>query len=527
MLHKTYAERLPSLTALYLETDSAALFSHISAIRRLAEENDDDDLLAETRLLRAHYFFAKNYPKDIRVPMLDSLVQMGRRENRRWLELMATNMLALSYFYAWEEYERAFELHRRVYDMLKTTTTEYFPNKRYVYAQIADEYYYFSDYRQSIFHNLLALKAHSPYAFQPPGPEPGILNNLGLCYQKLGKLDSAKFYFEQVLNSARRNGSEQWEGIARGNLGNNLYLQKNYDAAVPLLENDVRIAVKYRDWGLASGSQMILANISLLRGDIASAAKQIPAAHEYVRRSGQYQRYQNLYPLLARWHALQNHPGLSAAYLDSAIMVRDSLNRKFNALHIARAMQRAEMERHRAELENIEVRRSHNILQRNVLIGVVVLLMTGTVIYYRAQRRRAVRQEQELFDASRQLDDFARNISEKNSLISMLEQHAGADPQALAELQQSTILTDSDWAHFRSLFEKVHHGYLQRLREKLPGLTPAETRFMALSKLGLSTREMAAMLGIGTDTIRQHRSRLRKKLNLSEEGSLEELASQV
>ena len=81
----------------------------------------------------------------------------------------------------------------------------------------------------------------------------------------------------------------------------------------------------------------------------------------------------------------------------------------------------------------------------------------------------------------------------------------------------------SNGSIFGQLFEKVHSGYLYRVKEKIPGLTPAETRLMALVKLQLSTKEMAAVLGISPNSVRSTWSRLRKKLNLPEEGTMEEL----
>jgi DNA-binding CsgD family transcriptional regulator len=99
-------------------------------------------------------------------------------------------------------------------------------------------------------------------------------------------------------------------------------------------------------------------------------------------------------------------------------------------------------------------------------------------------------------------------------------------PEAFS-LQKHTILTNQEWEHFRSLFEKVHSGYLQRLKEKLPDLSPAEIRFMTLAKLNFSSKQMADTLGIGTDAVRMMRYRLRKKLNLNEEGSLEELIANI
>jgi DNA-directed RNA polymerase specialized sigma24 family protein len=107
------------------------------------------------------------------------------------------------------------------------------------------------------------------------------------------------------------------------------------------------------------------------------------------------------------------------------------------------------------------------------------------------------------------------------------QQHGNETNETLQQLRHSTILTDSDWEYFRDLFEKAHPGFLQRLKEKIPGLTPAETRFIVLSKLELSGKEMAAMLGIGTDAIRQLRSRVKKKLNLQEESSLDDIVNHI
>ena len=174
-------------------------------------------------------------------------------------------------------------------------------------------------------------------------------------------------------------------------------------------------------------------------------------------------------------------------------------------------------------------------LQRNVLVTLIILLMIGAVYYYKLQQKKyALKQEQvkkaekDLDEATWQLHDFAKHISEKNALIEMLEQQSDKENNnVLQQLHQSTILTDDDWDHFRNLFEKAHAGFFNRLKEKLPGLTPAETRFVALSKLGLSNKEMAGILGVGTDAIRQYRSRLRKKLDLGEENNLDELIMNI
>ena len=68
---------------------------------------------------------------------------------------------------------------------------------------------------------------------------------------------------------------------------------------------------------------------------------------------------------------------------------------------------------------------------------------------------------------------------------------------------------------------------MQRLREKLPQLSPADTRYIVLSKLNLTSREMASMLGVRPDAIRLYRHRLRKKLQITDDKTLEELIRSI
>ena len=94
-------------------------------------------------------------------------------------------------------------------------------------------------------------------------------------------------------------------------------------------------------------------------------------------------------------------------------------------------------------------------------------------------------------------------------------------------LLESTILTEEDWKKFRQLFEKVYPGFFIRLKDKMLDLSPTETRLLALTKLQISPKDMSSMLGVSYDAIRKARQRLRKKINLPEEGGLEELVELI
>ncbi len=539
LLHKAFAERAVILSRFYnydlVYKDSVSLFNRINSIKKLAVDNHDDDLLLEAHLLRCCYFFHRKFPHALVLSMLDSLNEEGKKQGKLWLQIVAENALATYNFNTMQHYEQGFEHQQRAYDMFKNVDPAEFPRKQDYLSQMADMHYFFNDFRQAIFYDLQALRAEPPVQVASFPVDINILNTIGLCYQQLNMTDSAEYYFGRTISLAKTRNEEPWVGIGSGNLGYSLFLQKKYAAAIPLLQKDVDQAVKGQDWGLASGSLMALADISILDGDLTKAGDQIALCRQYVSRSGQYKRFQRLYPIMSKYYALTNQPALAAKYLDSSIFVKDSLNRKFSALQLLRASQHIDLERNRAAIANIESQKTISTLERDTLLGILLLVTGATALIYREQRKRArlqkeliVKTQSELEDATKQLNDFAKNIAEKNEMIQLLGQQAdGADKDAVWKLQQSTILTDADWAYFKGLFEKVHNGYLQRLKEKLPGLTPAEVRFMALSKLGLNSREMASMLGVGPEAIRQYRLRLRKKFDLHEEASLEEFAAGI
>jgi DNA-binding CsgD family transcriptional regulator len=64
-----------------------------------------------------------------------------------------------------------------------------------------------------------------------------------------------------------------------------------------------------------------------------------------------------------------------------------------------------------------------------------------------------------------------------------------------------------------------------KLKDSFPDITSAEQRMAALTRLRLTTRQIASMLGISVDSVHKSRQRLRQRLNLAADASLEEVLS--
>lgn len=511
--------------------DSVSIFNKIDSVRQLAIAHKDDDLLMEAHMMYVHYFFYRpNLGHELLAAKLDSLQQQAVEQKRLWAEILAENLKSFFNFDVLHNYEAAFVHKHRVYQLIKNISPADFPYKQACLTQTAHNYYVFRDYRECLFFNKEALAAEPSIRLEAYPTRLGILNTMGICYQQMNMPDSSDYYFQETYNLADKLNIPVWKGISSGNLGHNYFLRKAYDKAEPLLLYDVKEARAIADWGLASGSLMVLANISLIRKDFAKARQQIMEARGYVYRSGQYRRLKDLYPLLCKLYTAENQPGLAAVYLDSALFVTDSVTRQTNALLMLRAEQRAHKAQYDAEIAAVQNRRHINILQRNGLIGFVFLLLLVSLWVFREQTKKQQRQEEDIKRAEKELKMFARNIAEKNEIISLLREQFETDAHDTVEqLKQSTILTEEDWEYFCALFDKVHTGYLHRVKKKLPDLTPAEVRFVVLSRLQLSLQEMAAMLGINQPSVRKTRSRLKKKLDIDmeDDASLDKLVADI
>ncbi|AYQ33529.1 tetratricopeptide repeat protein [Runella sp. SP2] len=541
LLHKTYAQRFPTMFDLDNGNPPGLTVkqyqAYVGNIKKIAEKEGDEELTVETDILiHRDYFYHPEFTKQS-LGFIDSVYQFNTNKKWRWLEIKLEYLYGIIYFNAVRNYEQAFIHFEKLAELLANTPDIEIPDKLLYYYKIGEAYYFFSDYLTTIKYLELALTV-PPYTQDCKRQLTHTANTLGLCYQKLKQYDKANYYFQKAYEFYEPSCFEKgvWKAISSGNIGYSYYLTKQYQKAKPLLELDAKSAIEVlKDYGLAVGSLTPLGAIALDEGDVALAEKYLSKAKKCAILSGQYKRFELLYPQLARLESAKGNSKLASVYLDSALIIRDSLARQFNALQIMRAKQKTDLEIHKAEVLKLEHEKSVSLFIRNALIVMVILLMIAAVWVYRWQSQKSKQKEaalqkaqKELEEATAELNDFAKKLMDNNQLVETLAKKSGEEnAEIINQLQKITLLREEEWDRFRRLFDKVHTDYLLRLKTKYPELSPAEIRFVVLSKLKFSNNEMATALGVGSDTIRQYKSRLRKKLQLSEQTSLEELIENI
>jgi len=442
----------------------------------------------------------------------------------------------------------AFEFFQKGYNNLKKFGFENSPNIHDYMGIMGQSYYEFGDYEGAIRYLREALEVSDTEAARRHGENRLIKNTLALAYQKMEKYDSAIYFFKQAHDESVLSDYLFWAALTNGNLGYVYYLQGKYDEAIPLMEADYQESIKSGEWNSAVNAAMGLATMYLKRKEMAKAEFYL----SYARRNINYGSLRELagfYKNMSTISRIKGDHNMAYAYVDSFLVYTDSLKKINDSRIINQAKLKVEVEQHTSELKLLEARRSREILIRNGALAILILSGMIAGLFYNRQRMKRkkeleladlhkARAEDELKNAQKELLVFTQMLKEKNELIENFRNeiehlHHTGQMQAeertehLNQLLNSTILTEDDWKEFRLLFDKVYPGFFIRLKEKMADLSPADTRLIALTKLQLAPKEMAAMLGLTYEAIKKSRQRLRKKINLPEEGNLDELVELI
>jgi response regulator RpfG family c-di-GMP phosphodiesterase len=148
--------------------------------------------------------------------------------------------------------------------------------------------------------------------------------------------------------------------------------------------------------------------------------------------------------------------------------------------------------------------------------------------------QETLKAEKEKYDLKvRELSSTLLQISERNQLleelkndISLLDTKDFTVRKILSRLDR-ILEGKSDWDTIRPRIESLHQGFIQQITHAHPDLSHNQIIFCALLRMGLQSKEIARILGVSADAIEKNRYRIRKKLLLNPDDSLENYLSSI
>jgi tetratricopeptide (TPR) repeat protein/DNA-binding CsgD family transcriptional regulator len=419
----------------------------------------------------------------------------------------------------------------------------------HVYTELAELLYQVEEYDECIINAKKGITAWGKMNYDKDIKDPykykiDALNTMGNSFYKTNRPDSALACYQQALLSATENKDTVRAAKVLGNIGRVLYAQNNFDSAYSLFKTNYQISKKDSIYNEAANASLWMAKTNLARGNKAVALAEVREAIPLLGLwpNGPYLR-DTYYTLIQVFKSMKNYDS-AFFYNDRYFALNDSLEKEVATSSIAIAKAKLNDKTSRYKIQNLNKQKSTQLLIRNIIIAAIVFLSVLAILLLNRQRLKEmlktikIEQEKQLLEneiasAKEQMQMFTFNIIEKTNLIENLEQQmqdnisSAGQQETIAVLSNLTILTEVDWSRFKELFEKMYPMFFQRLKTSAPDITVAEQRMAALTRLQLTTRQMASMQGISPDSVHKTRQRLRQRLGVSSETNLEEYLGSV
>ncbi|GAB4310893.1 MAG: hypothetical protein Kow00127_00660 [Bacteroidales bacterium] len=325
-----------------------------------------------------------------------------------------------------------------------------------------------------------------------------VYDNLAAAQLVLGRIDSAKFY-------------------------NNLARDIADSLNVPLL---------------ISGAMLTAAQITEQHNDYNLAIQYYLEAFDQARKSEQYEKMRVAAKGLSNLYEKQGDYYNAFQFNRRYKSLNDSLNSALQAARITQLEIRNLLEE---EQQKLKIERTRNSIRYFGIIAALIFLLVLLVLVYGWQRirdRQFIHESQQLELEKKNLqEELARkerilaaqliNLVRKNEYIRFALNRIDAlrkeiDIKERGPLNQLAEdlrkgLNQNLWKEFEDQFNSVHQGFMEKLLERHPNLTEKEKKLCALLRLNLSTKEIASFFQQSPHTIEVARTRMRRKMNLSQQ----------
>ncbi len=366
-------------------------------------------------------------------------------------------------------------------------------------------------------------------------------NSLGISYQNLKDYENARIAF----NMAITNSEAVEDKLSLSNVMNNLaeleIIDGNFAKAEGLLLTAKTLAEEENLQLSLAGAYDGLSKVDYHTNNLSAALIKNNQAIALTKESGALPHLQSLYKYRSEILETLNEHEEANNYLKASHKIKDSLfsNKKTQQIEELKTIYETEkkeqqIQLQKNEIELLNIKGKVNNLQRLLLAFGLVLALIAFYAFYQKNKRNKLDKEKaeaELEFKTKELTTHALHLAKKNEVLNDIKQKAKVfKKEAKADRGYQTLIQtinfdlkdDNNWENFSKYFEDVHKGFNAKAQEQFPKITSNDLRLMSLLKMNLSSKEIANILNISNDGIKKARYRLRKKLDLSTEDSLQE-----
>ena len=369
-----------------------------------------------------------------------------------------------------------------------------------------------------------------------------VTNDIGNVYYHLKKFKPAEAHLKTALELAKEHKISETEANTMYNLGKVYHEKGDYKKALDYLKDALFIHEENNYVVNIMSTENEIGRTYLSLNQPKNA---IPFLNRTIKKAlDKGPLKQLIYAYKLRSLAYKEMGALASSLSDKEkfIILNDSIfnstkSQQVEELRILYETEKKEQQIALQEQEITVLEQKAEISNLQKLLMGIGLLLSVIGFYAIRQKMKRNKLEKEKVDAElefkkKELTTHALNLARKNETLENLKMKA----QELKETENTStgynqlirsinfdLQDDNNWENFSRYFEEVHKDFNSNIKNKYPEVTSNELRLLALLKMNLSSKEIANILNISAEGIKKARYRLRKKLDLTTEDSLQDL----
>ncbi|MCE4565270.1 tetratricopeptide repeat protein [Maribellus sp. CM-23] len=354
-------------------------------------------------------------------------------------------------------------------------------------------------------------------------------NSMGIISEKRGELKKAQSYFEMAIENATKYDYKNRLASIYNSMAENYFEQKQTDNALQCLRLAIEFSEYFDDMIELSKAKQQLSKYFLDQNSykeaLANATESLSAATKAGSNVLKGDSYHLLYQIeeqKGNYLNALNHYKNYTSYQDS--IFNEKTIKEITRLEMTHQFEKQEEQ---FKIQNSRIKFIYGIIILGLLLGLVIF-----VLYYLLNKSRdkgayLTKQtlEKDLELRERELVMKELYLVEKNETLKKVTKQL-SEVQLKADAVSNEIIAESIsllksslnksvWEEFETRYQQVHEGFYEKLREQFSFLTPTEEKLSALLRLGMSSKEIAELTQQSVKSVEVARSRLRKKLNLT------------
>lgn len=356
-----------------------------------------------------------------------------------------------------------------------------------------------------------------------------LYNNIGNIYETRNENETAIDYYNKALELAIEKNDFKLQGVIYNNLGKIHDKLSEYDQAYEYMIKalDARIMIDDKA-GIAKSYYFLSAHFIDIE-DYEKSEEYALKAYEMGKEVGSLQTQHISSWFLFKINYAMHRYREAADYHVIYKSISDSLLNT-NALNeITRMKMQYDFDTREAERELMQqkTRFRFALILALLIGGVIILSLSVLILRNRANRIKLLKDnlEKDIELKNKELTTNVMYLIRKNEMISEISSRLLKLKSRLKEENQEAIqkiiyelgsVTDEKiWREFELRFQNVHEDFYFNLASRFPDLSKGDLKLCAFLKLGMTSKEIASVTNQTPKSIEVARTRLRKKLNLT------------